>query len=205
MKTSTYTDSSFNTQGYTRDSTFTYLGGLVTPQEYAEYDRVVSQIYLGTIARGNFNFSESDSASLYNMATLCPALGGKAVYKARSIVYAYNPNAYFDNDSLCAIYGIQYRKADQSVSLIRNKAVLMVYPNPTNDIIRISLENKHSETKIKYLRVVNMMGQVILSKQITEQEINLSLQSLVTSSGILLIQVTDELNNHYQTRIVYEK
>lgn len=36
-------------------------------------------------AQGLFNFSPSDSASIFSIASLCPALGGKAVYKARSL------------------------------------------------------------------------------------------------------------------------
>lgn len=80
----------------------------------------------------------------------------------------------------------------------------MAYPNPTSDIIRISLENKDTDIKIKHLRVLNMMGQVIINKQTSEQEISLTLKSIAPSSGILLIQVTDELNNHFQTKVVYE-
>jgi hypothetical protein len=60
MQTSIYTLSLNGFQGYTRDSTFTYLSGLVTPQEYAEYYSVVSQIYLSAIALGYFIFCSSD-------------------------------------------------------------------------------------------------------------------------------------------------
>jgi hypothetical protein len=176
-----------------------------TSNQHEVNERTINEILLHLVAQDEMTLDDSQKQTVESLAWLCPLRDGTAVYKARSIVYAYHPNAYFDNDSLCAIYGIQYRKPDQSVSNIQNKTVLMAYPNPTSDIIRVSLENKDTDIKIKHLRVLNIMGQVIINKQTSEQEISLTLKSIAPSSGILLIQVTDELNNHYQTRIVYEK
>jgi hypothetical protein len=184
-------------QGYTRDSTFTYLGGLVTPQEYAEYDRVVSQLYLSTIAQGNFSFSESDSITLYNIATLCPALGGKAVYKARSLYTLLNDSIYFDDDSLCVSQSVMFREQDTETLHQSFELQAKVYPNPTNGQVRVDF-NFTPEQFIVF-KLYDGTGKLLGNKTITNKEFEFSIKELTNESGLYFYELTDANSKFRQT------
>ncbi|MFN4124172.1 MAG: hypothetical protein ACK4GL_12815, partial [Flavobacteriales bacterium] len=66
-------------------------------------ERTINEILLHLVAQDEMTLDDSQKKTVEYLAWLCPLRDGTAVYKARSIVYAYQPNAYFDNDSLCAI------------------------------------------------------------------------------------------------------
>lgn len=96
MQTTTYPTNVKNSQGYDRDSAFVYNQGIVTQNEYEALERTVNHIYLSTIAKQFYQLSATDSLSIFGIASLCPALSGSAVYKARSIVVLFNDTLAFD-------------------------------------------------------------------------------------------------------------
>jgi hypothetical protein len=201
MQTSTYTVNSTSCHSYTRDSIFTYLGGLVTPQEYAEYDRVVSQLYLSTIAQGNFSFSESDSITLYNIATLCPALGGKAVYKARALLALVNDTAFYNDDDLCLSQGVLYRNSQFETQAAKTDR-FKVYPNPTSSMITIydTIEN---ETKI--IEIFNSLGQLLGRYQSLDNFTQLTLPFNQISQGIYCIRILDSNSSMIHQQLIIKQ
>lgn len=184
-------------QGYTRDSSFTYLGDLVTQQEFEEYDRVVSQIYLSTIAEGNYAFSDQDSATIYNIASLCPALGGKAVYKARSIYNLLNDSIYFDDDSLCVSQSVMFRQTSNNISEIQQIEFAKAYPNPTSNIFIIEFIDVIASPVTLKLR--DNMGKLIEQKILNNKINTINLIESITNSGLYLYELIDDTNGRKQT------
>jgi hypothetical protein len=201
MQTSTNTVSLNGFQGYTRDSTFTYLSGLVTPQEYAEYDRVVSQLYLNTIAQGNFSFSESDSTTLFNIASLCPALGGSAVYMARSMYAFVHPFARFDNYSICNAQGMQYRIAQQTEPVKPTESML-IYPNPNSGQLNISWSEISENVNYTLL---NSLGQIMKQWNSTDVLQSLDLGKTGISNGIYFIKAQSENGKMHHQKFIYQR
>lgn len=184
-------------QGYTRDSSFTYLGGLVTQQEFEEYDRVISQIYLSTIAQGNYSFSEQDSSTIYNIASLCPALGGKSVYKARSLYSLLNDSIFFDDDSLCVSQSVMFRLQENMNQTQVLKAFAKIYPNPTQDLITIDFEND-LKSPVTF-KLYNALGKLITSRTLNKTFEQLSLKELSNQNGLYFFELIDSVHNHRQT------
>jgi len=90
--------------------------------------------------KSNFSFSPTDSASIYSIASLCPALGGKAVYKARSLYALLNDSIYFDDDSLCVSQSVMFRLQENQNQAEILKAIEKIYPNPVIDILNIAFQ-----------------------------------------------------------------
>jgi len=185
------------TQGYTRDSAFTYLGGVVTQAEFEEYDRVVSQIYLSTVAQGTFSFSSFDSTSLYSIASLCPALGGKAVYKARSLYALLNDSLYFDDDSLCVSQSVMFRQSNPTANVNLAIDFAKVYPNPTSNIVFIEFKDMPESRVIFKLR--DNMGRLIEHKVLNNQINTINLIESITNSGLYLYELIDDKTGRRQT------
>lgn len=73
---------------------------------------------------------------------------------------------------------------------------IMVYPNPTNGIVNISGEN------IVNVEIVNIMGQVVLSKICDADETSIDISSL--NSGVYLIKLKTKDGKEFSERIVKE-
>jgi hypothetical protein len=159
MQTSTNTVSLNGFQGYTRDSAFVYNQGIVTQNEYEALERSVNAIYLSTIAKQNYQLSASDSLTIFNIAGLCPALGGSAVYMARSIVVLFNDTLAFDDDSLCIAQGVWLRQAGNSNEATSNvEKGIGVYPNPTNDVLYFTFDETDEDSYM--LEIFDMFGKM---------------------------------------------
>ena len=119
-------------------------------------ERDVHTIYLNTIAKGIFTFTNAEINTLFNIANQCPLLGGEAVFRARAMLYLYNPNLNYDNRSLCNQVGIEYRKGKDE-KITENDFV--IYPNPTLD--NITIEHKMPTGCNVVFALNNALGQTI--------------------------------------------
>jgi hypothetical protein len=147
--------------------------------------------------QSNFSFSPQDSASIYSIASLCPALGGKAVYKARSLYALLNDSIYFDDDSLCVSQSVMFRLQENQNQTQVLKALAKVYPNPTQDLITIDFEKELENPVI--LNIYNALGKRITSRTLTRNREQLSLKELSDQSGLYLYELIDMANTQRQT------
>ncbi len=178
-------------QGFARDSSFLYNNGVVTNIEFEDFERRINKIYLNTVAQNNLIFDEYQVSELYEIAHLCPALGGSAVFKARSLYALINDTALYNDDGVCLQQGIMYRMSKNDMSNSNNNLnqFLRIYPNPTTGkfIIR-SILPEHNDYIIK---IMNSMGQSIYNKSIRiSGEFEVDVLNYVTQ-GLYLIQVFD--------------
>ena len=81
------------------------------------------------------------------------------------------------------------------VALIENKDVV-VYPNPTNDIINIS-----ANENIKNIFVTNITGQIVISTNVNAKSYKFDLNDLV--KGIYMFNITTE-NNTITKKVIVE-
>lgn len=156
--------------------------GIITNANYDENERLVNEIYLETIARGNYSFTTSQSQILLSIATQCPYAGGNAVFKARGMYALIDDDMDYDDESICLNEGVVLRQASHSSSTPGVYEYASVYPNPANESVTISFEfGKDISGKID---IFNFLGQNVSSFSISANEHfnNIDVKSL--SSGV---------------------
>jgi hypothetical protein len=100
-----------------------------TSKDIEENIKLVNEIYLSTIAKGNFNFSEQQRSTLLSVAVQCPYAGGPGVYQARSIYHIVEPSRIYNDIENCFNLGY-YRKSHPEVKENRK---FLIFPNPASD------------------------------------------------------------------------
>lgn len=132
----------------------------------------------------------------------CPYKGGKAVYKARTMVWLYNPGAKFIDDELCT-NGAYFRQTNSENNSTNLYAAITVIPNPSNDLVTVYY---FADSKEKgKLKIYNETAQLIKSYPIFAEKnsIELSVQDLI--SGIYNIQIVFTDRPVQQTKLVVIK
>lgn len=131
---------------------------------YQEPEKTINEIYLRTIGSEQYTFTEDQIQAIHYIAHMCPAIGGSAVYKARSLYALFNDTISYDDANICLQQGILYRLAQNS-SKERVKENVIIYPNPTTDFITIKYLGE--ELKSFELEITNATGQLVTSKMVT--------------------------------------
>jgi hypothetical protein len=136
---------------------------------------------------GNFELSNGPATAIHE---------GK-----RTSVFRYDLN----NDSLADLLvgnyrgGVSFFKGDisSSVSEIETIKGFHVFPNPASTLVRIHFEKEG----IHDLRIVNQLGQTVISKPRCEnQDLTIDVSNL--SSGQYIIHVNDDLKSYYESLIL---
>jgi len=146
-----------------------------------------------TVLQNSFSFSVSDSSALNISALLCLALGGSAVYMARSIVVLFNDSLAFDDDSLCVLQNVLLRQANDTASVHETRNKIQVYPNPTQDLIYIefgiAIERPYA------IKLFDVTGRLMLSMPLKDQIQSISLTEYINSAGIYFYTIRNEDGN----------
>jgi hypothetical protein len=167
------------------------------------YEREINVILLNLLSNEDYLLSESDVQTIDFVAAQCPLSHGLAVYKARGIQMGYKANVGYDNQAICKLVGLQYRKPNQQTD--NQKLVLQVYPNPSNGRLSIALQGNTNRYKLHALRLVNVMGQEIYQLHCNSEEMELDLRALSISSGIYLLQTQLSSGEVLQSKIIYHE
>lgn len=193
---------SFHKQGLNKDSAFVYSQGIVWQHDFENYERQVNQIYLQSNATGiGLNFTESQVGELQYLAHLCPALGGKAVFKARALLALVNDTAFYNDDDLCLSQGVLYRNSQFETQAAKTDR-FKVYPNPTSSMITIydTIEN---ETKI--IEIFNSLGQLLGRYQSLDNFTQLTLPFNQISQGIYCIRILDSSSSMIHQQLIIKQ
>jgi hypothetical protein len=78
-----------------------------------------------------------------------------------------------------------------------DKKALVVYPNPTNETLTVNLTS--SEGQAKKLRLIDVLGKAVISKDYSNEQYNLDTTSL--QSGTYFLEVIHE-GNIYLEKII---
>ncbi len=110
----------------------------------------------------------------------------------QSVGYQYHPN--LDRISINWVTGISENNLPQ-ISGIK------IFPNPTNEIVYVSLEN--GWRKSKTIQVMDINGQIVMEENVSSfQNIFYSLNLSELSSGIYVVRVLDNDGNESSARVV---
>jgi hypothetical protein len=143
-------------------------------------ERDVNKIYLETVAQGKKTLNSAQKTTVRTIAYQCPSQGGNAVFAARSL-YALVENVNFNDLELCNIHS----GSIQGMIVKRVETNFKISPNPAADVLMVSQSTEKIESG-EWV-IFNTAGKLLLSKKVSENEIqaNLNIQGL--SEGIYFV------------------
>jgi len=143
---------------------------------YQVNEKLVNQIFLQTIAIGNFEFSETQITSLESITALCPLSDGEAVLRARAMLQLVQGTpADYDDLSVCG-GGERSEKDKQNIQSVR------VYPNPANNSITIEYPGIGSLNS--QLLLFNSLGQIVKEVGLSSDQTSLQVSLTNLSEGV---------------------
>jgi hypothetical protein len=110
------------------------------------------------------------------LAGLTPWIGGSAVYTAR-IILGYDPDEH----------GIPYRIKDTTKLFTKNQN-LLVYPNPTSDLIYLKFKYEIDQTST--IKLYDFTGKNVVSKNIPAgvKEISMDISDMADGLYLYIIE-----------------
>lgn len=165
---------------------------------YKENEIVVNDVFLSTVARGIYSFTNEQVNDLYGISIQCPNTGGRAVLMARKIYNYYNPT-YFDDDIVCNSQPIVLNNNGVDGEINKFK----IFPNPTNKLLNIipnnSLGSQKYEIRINAIGMSNIISNKMdVIKKGNSYEMDIS--TLV--NGIYFISIWNNGYNIYNSKFV---
>ena len=143
----------------------------------------------------NMLSAELDAATLANLRVLaikCPNDDGDAVFQARGILMYYDRISYVstcEQEASEPVFASNHRLANPLLVEADEYKELSLYPNPTAKEITIEY-TKGDGNEAAELVVFNQLGDVVLTKILTDKKTTLSLEQL--SSGIYFYTIKQQ-------------
>ena len=154
---------------------------------YEDNEKIMNDIYLSTIAKDNYDFTEDQINNIYNIAWQCSFTGGPAVYSARSFYGLLDDSTYFDDDIICLNHGVALRKGNQENYLSNSS----IFPNPARDQATLIYELPNG---IGRLTLYNSLGETIISYPLDSNQKKFVFNTTLLSNAVYYYYVLSEVN-----------
>ena len=157
-------------------------------------EKIVTDVYLNTVARNNFHFESQYVSDLLSVGLQCIYEGGPAVLKARNLLHSQYPFLLFNDYDLCN--NTSFRKSGKKpTSSLESPTDLFVYPNPATNQISC-LFNKGT-----LIEITDLTGRVVLNEQIPENSLSLTIGISDLSQGSYVVVLKSEDGILKQTKL----
>lgn len=130
------------------------------------------------MARGSLDISPQQQTQAENIANQCPLAGGRAVYQARGLWLALQPEARWDDDSLCNAVGMSYRQQADPAT----ENIFGLQPNPADRNLRLT--NLSGNAWAGRLELVNALGVMVAGRQVDSPVRELELDVAALPAGV---------------------
>ncbi|HOZ41524.1 MAG TPA: hypothetical protein PLL25_12015 [Flavobacteriales bacterium] len=139
--------------------------------------KTVNAIYLSTVAKDVEGFTAQQAQDLLAVADQCPLIGGNAVFQARALYYAIDPEQEFDDPALCLQHGLVTKSLKQPVV----NALNMV-PNPAMDEVTLVLTSALEEAGT--LLICNAQGAEVLRLRVPKDQQRTAVSVATLAHGV---------------------
>ncbi len=155
---------------------------LVASNAFQTYERQVNEIQLAWIASGLAPLSSAQTETLKGIASLCPGVAGRAVYKAAAMLSPCEKEVAEQNWLNCIGLRSEELSGEESAT-----KTIEVYPNPANQVIYLRLPLSAYEEGTVVL--TNMYGQLVRTTKFEGQQQVLAIPVAELPGGIYAISV----------------
>jgi Secretion system C-terminal sorting domain len=152
-------------------------------------EKDVNKIYLQTVAQGKMTLNSQQKETVKLIAYQCPQQGGNAVFAARSL-YSLVEKVNFDDLELCSLSSTIV----QGLAIKKRVETFKISPNPATDVLSVSKSSE--QTKGGEWLVFDTAGKLLLSKQVSENEIDATINIQHLSEGVYFVSFS--VNGHKQ-------
>ncbi|MCB0593213.1 MAG: T9SS type A sorting domain-containing protein, partial [Phaeodactylibacter sp.] len=161
---------------------------------YQTNEKLVSKIFLNTLAQRSSAFDAQQTENLLAIAGQCPLSGGRAVHYARSLYQLVADSTFAD---ICEAGSERFASGQVTVFEEENSGV-RIFPNPTSGELVV-------EGYCGRINIVNQLGQPVWSRDLPEGEFLhlFNLQNL--PSGIYFLRAWLKNEPIYQARLIISK
>ena len=155
----------------------------INPKECAEmYHKMVNEIYFHTWAKNVFEFSPTDSATLYDIAVQDPLICGTAIYNAR-VMMNMDVNDYSIDANGNRLMNTNHAVEKQVLQTVKGK----LYPNPSQNTVNYEI-NLAAE-QVGLLVFYDLMGKEVLANQLNTGDNKLTIDVSKFKNGLYLYKV----------------
>ncbi|MBK6818880.1 MAG: T9SS type A sorting domain-containing protein [Bacteroidetes bacterium] len=160
---------------------------IISDEDQEENEGMVNDIYIKVLEYGIDSLTTEDSTNLATLATMCPYIGGTAVYKARGLYSMYQPALMYDDIAICNAIGVYKPNGNSNnpKGIFDNENKYLQTLKPTNRILEKYSEypftlypNPASTTvTIAYELSKNQKGLVIVYDILGREQMKIDLHS----------------------------
>lgn len=114
----------------------------------------------------------------------------------------YKANVGYDNQAICNLVCLQYRKPNQQTN--NQKLVLQVYPNPSNGLVKLQLPAS-GPYQLFVCTTINALGEIVKKWNSAHELHILDLGKAGISNGLYFIQAQSEDGKMHQQKFIYQR
>lgn len=168
--------------------TLTNNNTIATFEIFQENERLVNGIYLNSILRGRNALTATEQATLEDIAAQCPALGGNAVFRARSILAFDGSLRYYDDDEICGY--AETREGVIEAPAFYDDPLFAVSPNPAREYVQI--QHTGGGTENWKVEITDAFGRLIDVRWLGEKDSAWELSTKEYVPGLYLLRFRAE-------------
>lgn len=161
-------------------------GAIPAIEDYEKLEQEMNGIFCKFVLNGSV-LSNDQIDRLKQIALLCPADFGRAVYKARSLFSLVEAGNY-DDEVLCDEVG--RRSAPEAGKEFAADAMrFSLFPNPASDYVQLSWNVENGFSENLRVELFDLTGQQLLRKEVALNDGQCRLETVTLSTGIYLVKI----------------
>ena len=165
---------------------------IIPDYSFEESQKIINEILLKTILKGLFEFNETQTESIMEIANSCPYINGPAVYQARSLANFIDGELSFDDYVICSNNPALRKRNPVST----NEFTSIVYPNPASE--KFSIYYPLPDNVSGFIFIHDIMGALVFNKPVRNVNDLTDIDMHALPSGIYSI----ELNLEGQSKLI---
>ena len=147
--------------------------------------------------------SESDVASLYDLASLCPGTNGPAIYQARALYQLlFSTSHEFGNCGDQSGARFASRSNDEKmISATKEPWLVDVFPNPTQD--RLFVKTNRAEEEL-FVRITDLSGRRVFYSGVCRAN-GLDAININVANGMYFVKLVGQADEIVVKKLVIQK
>ncbi|MEO8086673.1 MAG: T9SS type A sorting domain-containing protein [Bacteroidota bacterium] len=163
--------------------------GISTTDTIAVLEKAINEIYFTTVAQNNFDFTDPQIDELWEIANVCPFVGGASVFRARSLYSLVTDTVVYNDSTLCS--GTGFRRASITNNHVEVETSALIIPNPASESATLKFEMNVASSSCMLI-ITDLAGRNLQQYQLPCNKGEYSFSTSYLSSGLYLYKLLSE-------------